>query len=780
MGCGVWWKFGVLAIWLAMEASGQVVEINGGPEPEGDLPKELAMKGMEREDMDQLLWQPEVVAQEFEEVINSFWNQLRATPVNERLDVFSQVPFRSIRIGKLGGKEDLGAGTVRRSTGEARGDALAAIEWVEWLAQFDPKEIRVEGSEWRHENFLPPLPGRGAKSVVEFEINVTQGGTGGKRIAVRGTLRIDWDLEPGDDGRPKMDAIDATEYSLTERGNVPWWENTMRIIPQSVVAGKDAMMAPVLVRDLNHDGLPEVILGGQNLLLRNKGSFNFVQEPLFVDVPRVIQSGVVEDFNGDGWLDVIGVDEKGEAWMLRGKAGGRFESAAERPWMAVVEGAGPMTAGDVDGDGDLDLWFAPYKPPYRGGQMPTPYYDANDGYEATLWINDGNGMFADGTEEAGLAGKRRRRTRSASWVDLDRDGDLDLVVVSDNAGLDLHRNDGAGKFEDVGKRLVEEGHGFGMAHAFGDFDGDGRTELYMAGRSSTAARRLDGLGMKRDGFLEHGLMRRPMNFGNRLYQTIGERLLQTDLNDSCAKAGWSWGTVAFDVENDGDEELYVANGHLSGLSVTDYASSYWRHDIYLKEGEESEELAMLLTDRFRPERMRGVDEGLISWHGYEHNRLYLNRAGAEFEEVGFLHGIGHEADCRSVVAADLDADGRQDLMVVAQRRENGEGATLSQTVLVHRNLAPQENHWLGVRLRGGNGATVQGARVMVHGEFGAREQVVVSGDSFLAQHPAVAMFGLGATKQVQKVEVFWPGGGRSVLEDVEVDGFFLVRPPKEE
>ena len=64
-----------------------------------------------------------------------------------------------------------------------------------------------------------------------------------------------------------------------------------------------------------------------------------------------------------------------------------------------------FTAGDIDGDGDLDVWIGQYKFPYVEGSMPTPFYDSNDGHPAVLLENDGQGNFRDVTESAGLAAK---------------------------------------------------------------------------------------------------------------------------------------------------------------------------------------------------------------------------------------------------------------------------------------------------------------------------------------------------------------------------------------
>ena len=72
--------------------------------------------------------------------------------------------------------------------------------------------------------------------------------------------------------------------------------------------------------------------------------------------------------------------------------------------------------------------------------MPTPYYDANDGHPSYLLVNDGTGRFENATAPAGLARKSHRRVIAASLVDLDDDGDLDLVTVNDFSGVDLFYN----------------------------------------------------------------------------------------------------------------------------------------------------------------------------------------------------------------------------------------------------------------------------------------------------------------------------------------------------
>mgnify|MGYP001313354861 CR=1 FL=1 len=139
-------------------------------------------------------------------------------------------------------------------------------------------------------------------------------------------------------------------------------------------------------------------------------------------------------------------------------------------------------------------------------------------------------------------------------------------------------------------------------NTFGDFDSDGRQDLYMVGMSSTTARRLDQLGLKREDYPEYTKLRAPMAYGNRMYVAREGKYVQTPLNQDCARAGWAWGAASFDLENDGDDDLYVANGHISGKSATDYCTAFWRHDLYTGSSTEDPAEAHLLSDRVLPPR----------------------------------------------------------------------------------------------------------------------------------------------------------------------------------
>ena len=120
-----------------------------------------------------------------------------------------------------------------------------------------------------------------------------------------------------------------------------------------------------------------------------------------------------------------------------------------------------------------------------------------------------------------------------------------------------------------------------MSHTFGDWNSDGIQDLCLVGMSSTTARRLDGLGITKPGYEKYSMMRAPMTFGNRLFtrDTKGN-FTQPKFTSSAARSGWSWGCTATDFDLDGDTDLYVVNGHISGNSAKDYCTRFWCHDLY--------------------------------------------------------------------------------------------------------------------------------------------------------------------------------------------------------
>jgi hypothetical protein len=329
--------------------------------------------------------------------------------------------------------------------------------------------------------------------------------------------------------------------------------------------------------------------------------------------------------------------------------------------------------------------------------------------------------------------------------------------------VDVYENDGEGLFREVTTTWIDEPHNFGMSHVIDDFDGDGAMDFFVTGMGSTTARRLDALGLGPPDRPKHNRMRGIMGYGNRMYLSRGGCFVEPSFRDQVARTGWSWGVTSFDFDNDGDRDIYVGNGHISGSSAQDYCSVFWRHDIYAGGSAPDAVLAQVFSDAHRQFGQTG------SWNGFEHNCLLMNNAGRGFDEIGFLMGVAYEFDTRGIVADDIDADGLVDLLIV--QRPVGRPAILH----VVRNRVAEPGNWIGVRLTDEPHLATQGARVAVVAGMRTQVRQVVSGDSFNGQHAATIHWGLGRIDQVDRIEVRWPDGTVRALRQPSINTYHDVR-----
>ena len=174
-----------------------------------------------------------------------------------------------------------------------------------------------------------------------------------------------------------------------------------------------------------------------------------------------------------------------------------------------------------------------------------------------LLINRGEGRFGVASESRQLA--VWRNTLQATWADFDTDGDPDLYVANDFAPDNLFRNDGIEGFVDVTREVAGDAMmGFGMGASWGDYDNDGRQDLYVSNMYSKAGMRIAA---QVDG-VDRQLLR--STEGNILFRNSGTSFDQVSGLQApaltVAKAGWSWGGQFIDVDNDADLDLYVSSG----------------------------------------------------------------------------------------------------------------------------------------------------------------------------------------------------------------------------
>jgi hypothetical protein len=738
----------------------------GCGEDRATTPKSLEDWIAHHERLEQTVWAGEFISQKYEKTLVALWDALlRADRKGEpetKAEILGAVVFNQLTIGNLQRTETLDHG-IELFESKPPYATLTHGDWLKRIEQFERDGYRLIQSEWHHVGFTPPGKDAPARSKIEIALHLIEGSEI-RRIIVEGALEVTWSDRLDDRGHPIPAAIDATGVRVLTRHGPPPFERIARF--ERKIPGGRSGIHPVLVYDLNRDGLPDVIGVGALRVLWNRGEGRFEKARLVEHPYQLTETGVIADMNGDSHPDLLSTRARGDLVLYLGDADGHFpnEPKLTPRFQQPLRGPSSLTVGDVDGDGDLDVWLTQYKPPYQGGQMPYPYYDANDGYPSYLLLNDGQGNFSFATAAAGLEEKRFRRTYASTFVDLDDDGDLDLLVISDFAGIDLYHNDGSGHFTDANDTLRGDRHLFGMSASFADYDLDGRLDFFVAGMASATARRLEAMNLGRVDRPDMQQMRMRMAFGNRMYLARDEGWSEPDFRDQVARTGWTWGTTAFDFDNDRDPDLFTANGHISGRSTRDFCVNFWCHDIYDGMSEPNEALGLLMR-----KRMSVLDSGAESWDGHQTNQLLMNLDGAGFVNVSFLMGVADSFDSRSAVSGDFDLDGRVDLVVIEDHGLQG------QRLHVYGNRLETGNHWIGIRLfEEGNGVSPVGATVSVRTPEQTHVGRIGTGETVLGQHPTTLHFGLGSSTRVESIEVRWPGGLTRTVHNPEIDRYHTI------
>ncbi len=629
----------------------------------------------------QKYWAPEIEAEKYGRIIEQLWDDLNAS--TNRLDFLAKFELTTLTLSRYAASIALPheiflwnpAGPKQVLPLEGWKQLLRAAQLAGWdLAQ----------CEFRHIGFTntgAAAPG----SRFYFSAHLHNSAKK-ERAILEGDLVLFWGGSPNN---PQITAVDASQVQIrTREGSPPFRE----ILAAEVKPPEGSyFIDPLIFWDLDHSGSGQIILAAANRVYRHGADGVWSYSALCDHDPGLIFTGALGDFSGNGTVDFLCAKFDG-LYLYEGTKEGRFPDPPRQVWVAQphLKYAQAMAVGDVDGDGDIDLFLGQYKVPYDKGQMPRPYFDANDGNPSFLLQNDGTGNFTDVTQKAGLGAKRGRRIYNASLVDLDQDGDLDLLITSDFSGIDAFRNDGSGHFKDVTTNWFPENRGLGMANCFADFNRDGRLDVMMIGMNSSTADRLASLHLNRPYDYADVGMRSSVTFGNHLL--LGGKdgsFHQTELGDRVARTGWSWGCAAEDFNNDGFPDLYIANGHETRASVREYDPEFWLHDIYVGDSSDNSLAQQYFREKMSRTRGRGWSYG-----GYEKNRFFLNLGGTNFVECAYLMGVALEADSRNVIAEDVDGDGRLDLIVTTFEIY----PAVRQTLHIFRNELPIESSLVNVPL----------------------------------------------------------------------------------
>ncbi len=328
------------------------------------------------------------------------------------------------------------------------------------------------------------------------------------------------------------------------------------------------------VGDFDDDGLDDLyLLGGVECrLFRNCGNGRFEDVTARAGVAaRKLEArcAVFADYDNDGHNDLfVGVLDAPNP-LFHNRGDGTFEEAAARAGLVPVNDTVGAAFADFNNDGNLDLYLV------NGGNLyrnhPDPLYNALNATPNVLYISNGDGTFRDETARAGVG--HTGWGLCVSTADYDLDGDIDIFVGNDVGYSVLYRNRGDGTFENVAREAGISYRGSAMSASWGDLNGDGLPDLFVAEMDSNSRWMIDQTGFPAPAPWYINLFLRPtvlsilkeMLYGNRSYLNNGDGTFRESAETmGVRKNGWAWSTHCFDYDNDGDLDLYSVNGFISG------------------------------------------------------------------------------------------------------------------------------------------------------------------------------------------------------------------------
>jgi hypothetical protein len=495
------------------------------------------------------------------------------------------------------------------------------------------------------------------------------------------------------------------------------------------------------------------------------GRFVDVAPQLGLDPFDHAGGAIVDDFDGDGLYDVVTstCDLRGPMKAFRNRGDGTFEDVAAA-WRLDHQLGGLHIAGaDYDNDGDLDIVVP------RGAWM---FEDGR--IRKSLLRNDGAAGFTDVTRAAGLA-EPASPTQAVVWADFDGDGRLDLFVgnesrvelIADGPShpSQLFRNNGDGTFTDVAAAAGVRNDRYAKGAAGGDYDNDGDMDLYISNVGPNRLYRNDG-GMR--------------------FTDVAPELGVTEPD------GRSFATWFFDLENDGDLDIWV---NAYDASVVDVALSAMGEPhaasapcLYRNDGGRFTDIA----------REVGVDQAWLpmgasfgdfdndgwqdvylgtgdpSYQSIMPNIALRNDGGRRFQDITLASGLGHLQKGHEVCFADLDDDGDQD--IYHQLGGLFPGDAFRNALFLNPGHA---NRYVKIELVGvttnrqGVGARID---VQVETPRGPRTIHRAAGCvSSFGQCPRRQEIGLGDATRINGVEISWPTSGlRQELGPLPLDSSVRV------
>ncbi len=511
--------------------------------------------------------------------------------------------------------------------------------------------------------------------------------------------------------------------------------------------------------------------------------FTEIATDLGIDINNRSGGVIVEDFNNDGYLDIVtsawGLDDP--MHYYRNNTDGTFTDVSAASGLKAIGGGLNLLQTDYNNDGWIDVFVL------RGAWQGVSGFGEQPN---SLLRNNGDGTFTDVTFDAGLV--TLRPTQTATWNDFNNDGWLDLFVGNETTEANLHYpseffiNNKNGTFTNLAGQEELNINLFVKGVSSGDFDNDGWADIFLSCLSG------EKILLRNEGFPG----------GKPKFEDVSQKVgLPQD-------KGGTFPTFFFDYDNDGWLDLFMCNYdfdrplsyYSAKEAIKPSADQDGKIQIYHNNGKNaagattfslvSPKMQLNQTVFAMGSNFGDIDNdgwldmylstGNPSYKSLIPNRMYKNLGGVDFVEVTNSARVGHLQKGHGVAFADLNNNGDQDLYVDMGGAFLGDAYHSS----FYLNPGQNDNNWICMKLIGNrsNKAAI-GARVAVKFKENGVERVVYrdvnSGGSFGAS-PLRREIGVGQATMIDEISIFWPATKiTQVIKNVKPNQFIQVTEGKD-
>jgi hypothetical protein len=456
----------------------------------------------------------------------------------------------------------------------------------------------------------------------------------------------------------------------------------------------------------------------RNALFRNNrdGTFTDVTEKARVPGRGYGMGVAVGDYDGDGFPDIY-VTQYGQNILYHNNGDGTFTDVTARAGLAAPGWNSSAVWFDYDNDGRLDLFVCQF---VEFNKTMSCGLDAKGDHHycipkiftpmpSRLFHNNGDGTFTDVSKESGIAGHLGKAWGVVA-TDINNDGRMDLFVANDTVPNFLFLNRGDGKFEEAGLKADVayslDGHArSGMGVDSADYNEDGKMDIFVAN-------------------IDEEIFSLYKNNGDETFDDVA-----MDAGIGMSTRWMSgWGLKFLDYDNDGDLDLFLANGFPDDLV---------------------EEFSHQVT--------------------YREPLMLFRSTGGKFQNVSAESGpvFAKSFASRGLAVGDFNNDGAVDVLI----------AVNDAAPVLLKNNAARKNHWLGIRLVGKTAnPDAIGARITYKVGDVTRHRMKVGGGSFLSSHDPRIVLGLGQSTKIDSLEIKWPlpSGKVERLTDLPTDRYITI------